>query len=98
MLKLTGLHGDDSLSVQLCSLLSSLLPHGPSCVLTPAWSVILLPRLGLIADYDHVFSWSHRLNLVEVMKHSHFSGHAVLSFEPTNDKLEPITDIWYTIW
>lgn len=98
MLKLTGLHGDDSLSVQSCSQISIPLSHGPSCVLPPAWSVILLPHPGLIADYDHVSSWLHRLNLVEVMKYSHFSGHTVLSFEPTNDKLEPIADIWYTIW
>lgn len=56
------------------------------------------PCPGLIADYDLVSSWLHRLNLVKVMKYSHFSGHTVLSFEPTNNKLEPIIDIWYTIW
>lgn len=56
------------------------------------------PHPGLIADYDRVSSWSHRLNLVEVIKYSHFSGHAVLSVEPSNDKLEPIADIWCTIW
>lgn len=43
------------------------LSHCPSCVLWPAWSVILLPHPCLIADYDLLFSWSHRLNLVEVM-------------------------------